>query len=471
MSHTQVVHEKGAKGKHNGKGHNGKHNGKHNSKQNGKSVKDGGGAYSPETRLIWGKSYTPKWDYSHHVVPPLSSSSTFRLSSTKRGAQGFVEFAHHAEDFTVKSKAPIYIYDRLGEPNKEMLEENLAIAENGECAVTFATGMGAVSGLCGILLGSGSEVVAHKMLYGCTYSLFKNWLPRYKINVKWVDFNDREALDRTITPDTRLLYFESPVNPTLELIDMGGVVEVAAKHNNHRKPTNRIYTAVDNTFASPFCQRPIELGIDFVVESLTKGLCGFGTDMGGVVVGPSWSYDRLLLYRKDFGGVLPAKSAWPILVYGLPSLAVRFRHQMQTTLQVAEFLERDKRIESVSYPGLDSFPQRLLAHTQMHDYDGKFAPGTMIYFTPKGRTPAERHHKAEMLVDSIADESYSMTLAVSLGNIRTLIEHPGSMTHSAIPPEEQMKRGVDPGGVRLSIGLEKADDIIGDLSAALNRMK
>jgi len=256
---------------------NGKHNGKHSGKKhNGKAVKDGGGAYSPETRLIWGKSYTPKWDYSHHVVPPLSSSSTFRLTSTRRGAQGFVEFAHHADDFTVRTKAPIYIYDRLGEPNKDLLEENLAMAEQGECAVTFATGMAAVSGVCGILLGSGSEIIAHKILYGCTYSLFKNWMPRYKINVKWVDFNDRAALDRAITPNTKLLYFETPVNPTLELIDIGAVVEVAARHNKHRKPFHKIYTVVDNTFSTPFCQRPLELGIDFVVESLTKGLCGFG---------------------------------------------------------------------------------------------------------------------------------------------------------------------------------------------------
>ncbi|MBM4162001.1 MAG: cystathionine gamma-lyase, partial [Ignavibacteria bacterium] len=155
--------------------------------------------YAAETQLIWGKSFTPKWDYSHHVVPPLSSSSTFRLSSTKRGAKGFVEFAHHAGDFRVQSKAPIYIYDRLGEPNKDLLEENLAIAEQGECAVTFATGMAAVSAVCGVLLGSGSEVVAHRMLYGCTYSLFKNWLPRYRVKVTWVDFNDPKALNNAIS--------------------------------------------------------------------------------------------------------------------------------------------------------------------------------------------------------------------------------------------------------------------------------
>ncbi|MGB2867574.1 MAG: PLP-dependent aspartate aminotransferase family protein [Bacteroidota bacterium] len=427
--------------------------------------------YSPETRLIWGKSFTPKWDYSHHVIPPLSASSTFRMSSTKRGAQGFVEFAHHVGDFHVESKAPIYIYDRLGEPNKEMLEESLTIAEQGERAITFATGMGAVSALCGILLGSGSEIIAHKMLYGCTYSLFKNWLPRYRINVKWVDFNDTKALDHAISSHTKLLYFETPINPTMELVDIRKVVQVARRHNARRTKLHRIFTAVDNTFATPFCQRPIELGIDFVVESLTKGLCGFGTDMGGVVVGPDWSYDQLLMYRKDFGGVLGAKSAWPILVYGLPSLAVRFRQQMETAQKVASFLEGDKRIGLVSYPGLDSFRQRILAHQQMQDYEGHFAPGTLLYFIPKGKTAEERHRKADSIANYIAKNSYTMTLAVSLGNIRTLIEHPASMTHSAIPPEEQLKRGVDPGGIRLSIGLEKAEDIVRDLRLALDHVR
>jgi cystathionine beta-lyase/cystathionine gamma-synthase len=319
-------------------------------------------------------------------------------------------------------------------------------------------------------VGTGQEIVAHKMLYGCTYSLFKNWYPRYRIRVNWVDFKDSKALSKAITPQTRLFYFETPVNPTMELIDIAQVVRIAAAHNKQRKASMRIHTAVDNTFASPFCQRPITLGIDFVVQSLTKGLCGFGTDMGGVVVGPEWSYDPLLMYRKDFGGVLATKSAWPILVYGLPSLVVRFRQYMATAQRVAEYLEKDRRIDPVSYPGLDSFPQRALARTQMVDFDGNFAPGSLLYFIMKGKTPIERKKKADKLVNYIAKHSYTMTLAVSLGMIRTLIEHPTSMTHSSMAPDEQLKRGIDPGGIRLSIGLEKAEDIIHDLKAALNQL-
>jgi cystathionine beta-lyase/cystathionine gamma-synthase len=224
---------------------------------------------------------------------------------------------------------------------------------------------------------------------------------------------------------------------------------------------------VDSTFATPFCQRPITLGIDFVVHSLTKGIGGFGTDIGGVVIGPRWSKDMLMLYRKDFGGVLSAKSAWPVLVQGLPTLAVRMRQMQQTAGIVAEYLTTRPELEKIRFPGLPSFPQRELAMRQMVDYDGNFAPGAMIYFVMKGKTPLDSLKKAGELINHIAKNAYCITLAVSLGNIRTLIEHPGSMTHSAIPAEEQLAKGLDPGGIRLSIGLEPSADIISDLGTSL----
>jgi methionine-gamma-lyase len=187
-----------------------------------------------------------------------------------------------------------------------------------------------------------------------------------------------------------------------------------------------------------------------------------------VVIGPRWSYDQLMLYRKDFGGVLSAKSAWPVLVVGLPSLATRMR-QMQVTAQtVAEFLQEQPEIEGVYYPGLPSFPQAELARRQMRDFDGNFAPGSMIYFVMKGANALDSLKRAERFINHIAQKAYCVTLAVSLGNIRTLIEHPGSMTHSAIPPEEQVANGMDPGGVRLAIGLEKPEDIITDLQYSLD---
>lgn len=419
------------------------------------------------TWLIYGKAASKKWDYNHHVIPPISSSSAFRLDTAKRGAQGFAEFAHHNGPVKISSHAPIYIYDRLGEPNKELLEESLAAAEKGETAVTFATGMAAISAVLGILTGIGDHLVAHELVYGCTYSLLTNWYPRYSIGTTFANLRDPLALRRSITPRTRVVYFETPVNPTLDLIDIAGISDVVREANKHRPPSRRIYTVVDNTFATPLCQRPLELGADFVVHSLTKGICGFGTDMGGVVIGPGWSYDRLLLYRKDFGGTLSAKSAWPILVYGLPSLTVRMRQQMETAHAVARFLAGHPAVASVSYPGLKNFSTPALARRQMTDYDGRFAPGSLLYFILKGRSPRERHDKGGRFINRLAHDAYTITLAVSLGQVRTLVEHPSSMTHSAIPLAEQVAHGLDPGGVRLSVGLESAEDIIRDLSKAL----
>lgn len=427
--------------------------------------------HSIEAHLIYGRMNDPRWDYSHHLLPPISASATYRLDSTQRGAQGFTEFAHTTDEVRVRSRAPIYIYDRLGEPNKDMLEENLAYAEGGDVAVTFASGMAAISGILGILTGAGSEVIAHKVLYGCTYSLLTNWYPRLKIGVKFVDFSNVDEVSAAITKRTRVLYMESPVNPNMRLVDLQAIAALASKANAGRAPEDRLYTVVDSTFATPFCQRPIAHGIDFVIHSLTKGIGGFGTDIGGVVIGPRWSYDRLMLYRKDFGGVLSAKAAWPVLVVGLPSLAVRMRQMQATAQRVAEFLERRPEIDRVMYPGLASFPQAELARRQMRDFDGTFAPGSMIYCVMKGGSPQDSLRRAERFINIIAQESYCITLAVSLGNIRTLIEHPGSMTHSAIPAEEQVAKGLDPGGVRLAIGLETPEDIINDLTKALDQIR
>ena len=431
---------------------------------------DAEGRYSAETRLIYGKMDDPRWDYSHHLLPPISSSATYRLDTAQRGAQGFMEFAHSSAEVQVTSRAPIYIYDRLGEPNKDMLEENLADAEGGEIAVSFASGMAAISGILGILTGTGSEIVADKMLYGCTYSLLTNWYPRMKIATTFVEFGDLDEVKAVITPRTRVLYMESPVNPTLRLIDLSAVAAMTAEINRTRSKEDRLYTVVDSTFASPFCQRPLSHGIDFVVHSLTKAIGGFGTDIGGVVIGPRWSKDMLMLYRKDFGGVLSAKSAWPVLVQGLPSLPVRMRQMQQSAQTVAEFLTTCPEVKTVRYPGLPDFPQRELALRQMVDFDGKFSPGCMIYFILRGSNPQESLKRAESFINSIARNSYCITLAVSLGNIRTLIEHPGSMTHSAIPAEEQAAKGLDPGGIRLSIGLERPNDVIQDLKAAFKNI-
>lgn len=423
--------------------------------------------YSMDTRLIYGKNVSDHWDYQHHVTAPISSSTTFRLDSVDRGAEGFMQFANTK---ALGDDAPIFIYDRLGEPNKDLLEENLAYIEKGEMAVTFTSGMGAISGVLGILAKTGDEIISHHTLYGCTISLFKNWYTRYNISVRNVDLTNPENIYTVLNTNSKVIYFETPANPNLDIIDIAVIRKIVDEINKDRSEENKITIVVDNTFSTSFCQRPIEQGADFVVHSLTKGMGGFGTDMGGAVIGKKIYRDALMLYRKDFGAVLNTRSAWSILTYGLPSLALRQKQIVKSAMRVAEFLNSHPKVEFVNYPGLESFKYYELAKKQMIDFNGNFAPGGLIYFVLKGNNAAESKENGKKLMNYIADNAYTMTLAVSLGHTRTLIEHPASMTHSVIPAEKLAERGIDAGGVRISIGLENTDDILLDLDRSLEQI-
>ncbi len=289
--------------------------------------------YASESRLIHGRMQSEAWEYGHHLVPPISTSATFRLDSSVRGAAAFEEYAQHE-----RPDHHIYIYDRLREPNKDLLEEALADVEGGEMAVTFATGMGAISAALCTLARAGDHVVMHRTMYGCTHSLVTNWLPRYGIEVTEIDLGHTELLERLVRPSTRIVYFETPANPNLQQIDIASVSATVAEINSRRSERERIHVVVDNTFSTPYCQRPLEYGADFVVHSLTKGIGGFGTDMGGVVIGPESARDALLLYRKDFGAVLSPRAAWSILVHGLPTLPIRMERMQASAGAVARFL-------------------------------------------------------------------------------------------------------------------------------------
>jgi methionine-gamma-lyase len=413
--------------------------------------------YKATTRLVHGPDESAKWDFSHHVTPPLSSSTTYRLDSARRGARGFAEFGHYVSD---RGETPVYIYDRLDEPTRSILEGELADIEQGECCVTFASGMAAISAAMGSILGVGDQVIAHPLVYGCTHSLLTNWYPRLGIDVARINMNDHEGLRATITDATRILYFETPTNPTLELVDIAALRSLADEINQDRAADRKLMVYVDNTFATPFGQRPLLHGADLVIHSLTKNLGGFGTEVGGAVIAPRSLLAGLLLYRKDFGAILSSKAAWAIMVYGLPTLPVRMKRQQYTAMKVATWLEQQEGVARVAYPGLDSFPQADLAHRQQVDFDGDFAPGNMIHFE---LDPARVN--AEEFVDFLSREAYSVTLAVSLGHTKTLIEMPSSMTHSCYGDESAAS------SIRLSIGLESPHDILSDLEAALEAVR
>jgi cystathionine beta-lyase/cystathionine gamma-synthase len=417
-------------------------------------------AYDMRTRMIHGDAVSPHWDYSHQVVPPMSSSVTYRVESTERGLAGFKRFGQSR-----RFKHDIAIYDRLHEPTSGMLEDRLAEAEGGECAVCFTTGMAAISGALGALLQTGGHVIAHHVLYPCTASLLRNWYrARLGVEVQFIDLTDMGALRAALRPNTRVVYFESPANPTLDVIDMGAVAAVLKQENKkpaRRGAERRIFSICDNTFATPVCQRPLAHGIDVVVHSLTKGIGGFGTDMGGMVVAPAALWPQLVLYRKDFGGAISSKAAWPPLVYGLPTLPLRMRQMQASAQRIAEFLEAQPLIERVRYPGLKSHPQHAIARRQMRGYDGAFMPGSMVYFTLR-EEPGESA-RAKAFANFAATQSYCMTLAVSLGQVKTLLDLPAAMTHSRL--DEELKACIDPGGIRLSVGLEPVEDLLRDLGA------
>lgn len=414
-----------------------------------------------EAFLIHGEDVTPKWDYSHHVVPPMTASVIYRLGNVERGAKGFAQFG----DYDAMNDDPIYIYERVDEPTTGMLEDRLAEAHRGEMGIAFSTGMAAISALTCALTKSGDHIVSNDSIYGCTYSLFTNWMPKRGVDVSFAHLNRVNVLDY-IKKETRLVFFETPINPTLELIDIKAVCDAVAKVNAKRSEGERILVVADNTFASPVCQRPIEFGADFVVESLTKHISGFGTDMGGVVIGPKRYFKDIMLYRKDFGAVLSGRHAWPFLVYGLPSLSVRLRQTTASATELAKFLSNHPKVERVLYPGLENFPQHALAKRQMLSYDGKFAPSSILYFVLKG-TPEEARGKGAKLMDWLAEHALSYTLAVSLGHCKTLIEHPSSMSHSSISLEDQSQAGIDPGGVRVAVGLEEPKILIEEMDKAL----
>ncbi|MFC1555615.1 trans-sulfuration enzyme family protein [candidate division KSB1 bacterium] len=426
-----------------------------------KKKKDKKDQISKESYMIHGMMHSPKWDFRHHVVPPLSASVTYRLESVERGYSGFASFSKKSS-----KKSPIFLYDRLDEPTRSMLEDQLAYVEDGEAAFCFATGMAAISASIMVNCSVGDEVIFQQTMYGCTYSLSKNWLPRYGIKSTYTDLTKPAGLKKLLNPNVKVVYLESPCNPTMEIIDFEAVAKIVKEENSKRKKKDRIHTVVDNTFATPRCQRPLNNGIDMVIHSLTKNIGGFGTDMGGALITSRYLQDDIMLYRKDFGGVLSSKSAWPILVYGLSTLVDRGRKQEETAKKVAAYLEDHKKVKAVYYPGLKSHPQHKVAKKQMIDFEGNFAPGNMMYFTLKKDT----EKACNKFLNIIAQEAYSITLAVSLGHIRTLIEKPGSLTHSMIPKEEQEAAKMSESGIRMSIGLEHADDVIRDLESALKKM-
>jgi methionine-gamma-lyase len=368
--------------------------------------------------------------------PPLYLSSTYTFPTT---ADGSARFAGDQEGF---------VYSRVGNPTTALLETRLASLEGGEACVVTASGQGATTSLLWTLLAAGDEVIADKTLYGCTFAFLNHGLSKFGVKVAHVDLSDPANLEAALTPATKVVFFESPANPNMRLVDIAAVAAIARRHG--------AVTVVDNTYCTPYLQRPIELGADFVIHSATKYLGGHGDLLAGAVVGPKEVLDQVRFQGvKDMTGAVMSSQDAFLVLRGLKTLALRMERHCDSAARVAGFLAAHQKVAVVHYPGLESFPQHALARRQMA------LPGGMVAFELKDGIDAGRR-----FMDALG----LFTRAVSLGDAESLAQHPASMTHATYTPEERASHFIAEGLVRLSVGLEDAEDLLADLEQALDRV-
>ncbi len=366
------------------------------------------------------------------LLPPIYQNSTFRFTTAAECAEAF------------RDEESGYVYTRWGNPTQDVLEKKLTVLEAGEAALATASGMGAVSTALLTALADGGHVVAMANLYSATFQILNEDLRQFGVETTFVDTADLSQIERAIRADTKVLYLESPTNPLLKLIDLRGAAEIAKAH--------RLTSIIDNTFATPCGQQPINLGIDVVVHSMTKYLSGTGAVIAGAVIGKKEFITRVKKGAlRNFGAVISPFNAW-LTLQGITTLPLRFAKHCENAVQVAKFLETHPAVAWVRYPGLPSHPQHQLAQRQMEAFGG------MITLELKGGRAAGEH---------LVDRLERCALAVSLGDVRTLICHPASTTHSHVPAEIRQQIGITDGLVRISAGLEDIEDILSDLKQAL----
>ncbi|MBI4743171.1 MAG: methionine gamma-lyase [Betaproteobacteria bacterium] len=374
--------------------------------------------------------------YAGHgsLNPPLYLSSTYTFPTVEDGSARFA------------GEQAGFVYSRVGNPTTALLEARLADLEGGEAALVTASGQGATTSLLWTLLAPGDEIIADKTLYGCTFGFLNHGLAKFGVKVTHVDLTDAANLEAAINPATRVVFFETPANPNMRLVDIAAISAIARRHGAK--------TVVDNTYCTPYLQRPLELGADFVLHSATKYLGGHGDLLAGAIVGSKDTLDQVRFYGlKDMtGAVLSSQDAFLVL-RGLKTLALRIDRHCASALGVAGFLAEHPKIAVVHYPGLTTFPQHALARRQMAQ------PGGMVAFEFRGGIDAGRRFMNALQL---------FTRAVSLGDAESLAQHPASMTHSFYTPEQRAEHLIGEGLVRLSVGLEDLDDLLADLRQALN---
>lgn len=372
------------------------------------------------------------------LCTPIYQSSTFEFASVEQGGARFA------------GKEGGYIYTRLGNPSLTQVEAKMASLENGEAALAAASGMGAISSALWTSVVAGDEILADETLYGCTYALLMHGMSKFGVHVVFTDLSKPENLKKNLSRKTKVVYFETPCNPTMKVIDIAATAETAHGFN----PGIRVI--VDNTFCSPYLQRPLELGADVVVHSATKYINGHGDVIAGFVVGKADFIGQCRMFGlKDMTGAVMSPFDAFLIARGLKTLSIRMERHCSNAQKVAEFLHGHPAVAKVYYPGLDDFEGREIAQKQMK------LPGGMMSIELKSdrAATAAALNKLELC-----------TIAVSLGDAETLVEHPASMTHSTYTPEELKASGISEGLVRISVGLEDPEDIIADFKSILDTL-
>ena len=371
------------------------------------------------------------------LAMPIYQTSTFIFDSAEQGGRRFA------------LEEAGYIYTRLGNPTTTVLEDKIAALEEGEAAVATSSGMGAISSTLWTVLKAGDHIVTDKTLYGCTFALMCHGLTRFGIEVTFVDTSNLDEVKNAMKENTRVVYLETPANPNLKIVDIEALAKLA-----HTNPNTLVI--VDNTFATPYMQKPLTLGADIVVHSVTKYINGHGDVIAGLVITNKALADQIrFVGLKDMtGAVLGPQDAYYI-IRGMKTFEIRMERHCKNARKVVEFLNNHPKIERVYYPGLETHPGYEIAKKQMKDF------GAMISFELKGGFEA-----GKTLLNSLK----LCSLAVSLGDTETLIQHPASMTHSPYTKEEREAAGITDGLVRLSVGLENVEDIIADLEQGLQKI-
>lgn len=389
--------------------------------------------YLFETEVIH-KGYRSE-EHEGSLVPPIYQTSTFTFTSAEEGEKRF------------SGEEAGFVYSRLGNPTVKTLEDRMAALEQGEEGLAFGSGMAAVSAVLVALTKTGDHILCSQGVYGCTFGLLQMIKNKYHINHDFSQMSSKEEIEAAIRSETVCIYVETPINPTMKLVDLEMVCQVAREKG--------ITVVVDNTFSSPYLQKPILLGADIVIHSATKYICGHGDVIGGIVVGKKdFIQEVRMTTQKDIGGVMSPFDAW-LLLRGLKTLAVRMDRHCENARKIASFLSEHPKIDQVFYPGDKQSPEYSIMKKQMSQ------PGGLISFTIRGSK-----EDAQKLLNRLE----LIKIAVSLGDAETLIQHPATMTHSVVPKAEREKMGIEENLLRLSVGLEAWEDIRDDLNQALQEL-